>query len=91
MKLFLSLTLGLIIGYFLFAHKSVSSEVTYSDHGIKTVVTICDKYKECLISAGQECENSGYKVVDTDHDDMKTILTVECGKVKESSILSFEK
>jgi hypothetical protein len=91
MKTVFLLIIGLGLGYLLAGASNSSSEVTYNDHGIKTVVATCDHDRHCLISVGQKCEGTGYKVVSTDHDEMKTIITAECGKEKESPIISFGK
>jgi hypothetical protein len=80
MKSVLLIIVGIVAGYFLKSANPASSEVTYNDKGVKTVVSSCDKEKNCIISIGQQCESVGYKVVATDHDDKKTILTAECGK-----------
>jgi hypothetical protein len=86
MKSVLLIIVGIVAGYFLKSASSASSEVTYNDKGAKTVISSCDKEKDCIISIGQQCESVGYKVVATDHDDMKTIITAECGKEKESRL-----
>ena len=91
MKTALILIVGVIGGYLLAGNATSSSEVTYSDHGIKTVVATCSKDKSCIISIGQECDSSGYKIVTTDHDDQKTIMTAECGKEKTPSLMYFGK
>ena len=91
MKSLLLIAVGFALGMIFVSMKSSSSQVTFNEKGAKTVVSTCDKEKECIISIGQQCENVGYKVVSTDHDDMKTILTAECGPEKPSTLLSFGK
>jgi len=78
MKSFLLIVIGFTIGYFIKSNGTVS-QVTYSDKGNKTVITSCDKDQQCMINIGQQCEDRGYKIIKIDHDDMKTIISAECG------------
>lgn len=86
MKSVALIIIGIVFGYWLKASSSTSSDVTYNNKGIKTVVSSCNKEKDCIISIGQQCQENGYQVVDTNYDDQKTILTAECGKEKESKL-----
>lgn len=89
MKAILTLVAGVIIGYAIHSCSAGgSSTASYSESGKKIVVGTCSKEQDCFLSIGNQCEETGYKILTRDYDSEKSqrIITVQCGEPKAHSI-----
>lgn len=91
MKHLLCLIAGVAVGYMIHGCSAGGSSTdTFNDTGKKIVISSCSKEQDCLISIGQSCEDTGYKVLTHSYDNEsgKTVITAQCGAPKKTGLFS---